>query len=714
MPVSKTSLKNLKAGRNKSWQHVPTQAIRVPKVFVPQLLRRARRLDRGKADPAIDLEGLTLEELLSFKSRLSKQIEIEKESRRDRRLEQAIVWLAARNEFNDIDLKLGHWLAQEIADGRPLRQRLARRALEMLGKYDAILLEAGLSLPQWEAIDHQYPDQPLDDPLGEIERRLELRGEVIHHYSPYDPSELEKIRAIAPKGHFERSDKSWRFPLAAAPALLTEFGQYDYVDPAIHAIVLDLDRTEAYKNQHQIEAANKAAEILCDLIESAHLDQPLPCGWTLYQHQQEAVQWLLAHRQGGLYRGGILADHMGLGKTLSALVAAKALANHDPAAVFVVCPSSLRGNWMREAERVEVAIEVFSWAKAPKPLDSNPFLLIADEAHYAQNPKSARTKKLLALAEHENCRASWLLTGTPIKNGRPINLQPLLTAIAHPLVSDTWEYQRRYCDAHYKPIGRKSVWDNTGASHLDELAKKTEDAILRRTKADCLDLPQKQRILRPVEITNSQKKAYQTEIARLAADYRERVKRKEVAADAEALVMLGILRKVGSLYKIDAALEMTEQLLEQGQPVVIFTEYLESAHLLYSKLDNAELLTGKTKQAERQALVDRFQRGDSRVFIGTTKAGGVGLTLTAANTVILVDRPWTPGDAEQAEDRCHRIGQQNAVTAYWLQVGIVDEAVDTLLESKQKRIDLVLKGKRKTLRGIDSPKTLAMQLLEVL
>lgn len=102
------------------------------------------------------------------------------------------------------------------------------------------------------------------------------------------------------------------------------------------------------------------------------------------------------------------------------------------------------------------------------------------------------------------------------------------------------------------------------------------------------------------------------------------------------------------------------------------------------------------------------------MFIGTIKAGGVGITLTAASNVILVDRPWTPGDTEQAEDRCHRIGQNNTVNTFWVQLGLIDEAIDRLLESKQQRIELVLKGKRKTLRGLTSPAELAKELLEIL
>ena len=92
----------------------------------------------------------------------------------------------------------------------------------------------------------------------------------------------------------------------------------------------------------------------------------------------------------------------------------------------------------------------------------------------------------------------------------------------------------------------------------------------------------------------------------------------------------------------------------------------------------------------------------------------MGITLTAASNVILIDRPWTPGDAEQAEDRCHRIGQNSAVSAFWIQLGLVDKMIDELIDSKQARIDKVLKGKTKTLRGLSSPAELAKELLKIL
>lgn len=617
--------------------------------------------------------------------------------------------------FNGADTRYGHWLADTVEAGRPLTRKHAESAHKMLHKYHRQLAEAGIALPPWEEIASCYPETaapvaPAPAVETPLERRIELRGDDLVVYSPYDPANVAKIKKIQPYGQFNKykreGDKGWYFPLAAAAVLVEQFGDYA-IDPAILHLVEDA-RAE------QLRQAVEAAESIIALVEAAQLDAPLPSGRALFAHQKEAVQWLLAHRQGAVLRGGVLADHMGLGKTTSALVAAKAMRAIYHCPILVVCPASLRENWLREAEGAGVPIEVFSWAKMPRPLETSDYIIIADEAHYAQTLSSARTRSLLDLTSSERCLASWLLTGTPIKNGRPINLFPLLVATGHPLAQDRRGYERHFCAAHKKPIGRgKTIWDVTGAAHLDELSKKTSDVILRRTKAECLDLPPKIRQMRPAELSAEAERTYDAKLRELVDAYRARVASGEVSDDAEALVTLGQLRLAGSVAKVEAAVALVEELREQGQSAVVFTEFVESAKALHQAL-GGELLTGETPAKERQRLIDRFQSGQSNVFVGTIKAGGVGITLTAAQTVILVDRPWTPGDTEQAEDRLHRIGQAGTVSAVWLQHGMIDTAIDSLLEAKQERIELVLKGKRKTLRGLASPLDLAKQLLELL
>ena len=215
-------------------------------------------------------------------------------------------------------------------------------------------------------------------------------------------------------------------------------------------------------------------------------------------------------------------------------------------------------------------------------------------------------------------------------------------------------------------------------------------------KNEVLSLPPKIRIVKSIELDTAQKKEHLGEIKTIILDYWSRVKKGEVSPEAQALVQLGAIRRINSKYKVPYAIEMIQELLEQNQSVVVFTEFIETTQLLYSQIvaeygDICVLLTGDTK--DRQSVVDKFQSGEAKIFIGTSKAGGVGITLTKASNLILIDRPWTPGDTEQAEDRCYRIGQVESVFCYWLQLGEVDKGIDDLLEGKQANIATVLNGK---------------------
>src|SRR5258708_561583 len=181
--------------------------------------------------------------------------------------------------------------------------------------------------------------------------------------------------------------------------------------------------------------------------------------------------------------------------------------------------------------------------------------------------------------------------------------------------------------------------------------------------------------------------------------------------DAQALVELSIYRHAASLAKVDPAAELASEALEEGQGVLLFTAFRESAERLASKLE-ADLLTGEVTKTRRQAMIDRFQAGESKVLVATIGAGGIGINLTAAQVVIMVDRGWTPADAEQAEDRAHRIGQHHNVTSIWLQYGAIDEKIDQLLELKQERIDTILRGKKKHLRGVPGVRAFAKEIIE--
>jgi SNF2 family DNA or RNA helicase len=167
--------------------------------------------------------------------------------------------------------------------------------------------------------------------------------------------------------------------------------------------------------------------------------------------------------------------------------------------------------------------------------------------------------------------------------------------------------------------------------------------------------------------------------------------------DAEALAVFTALRQIGADYKLPAAAALVGQLQAQGESVVLFCSFVASAQLLQDRL-GGQLLTGQVPPHQRQSAVDAFQAGASRLLIATYGAGGLGFSLQRARHVVLLERPWTPGDTEQAEDRCHRIGMEGSLTSHWLQLGVADQLVDALIASKAERIALLLQRRPLQLR----------------
>jgi SNF2 family DNA or RNA helicase len=329
--------------------------------------------------------------------------------------------------------------------------------------------------------------------------------------------------------------------------------------------------------------------------------------------------------------------------------------------------------------------------------------VIADEAHYAQNGQTRRSQGLLRLARHPRLRAIWLLTGTPMKNGRPAQLFPLLAAIGHPLARDQRAYEELFCQGHWREQGGRRLWQATGASHLNELQRLVRPLVLHRRKQDCLDLPPKHRQMLSVELDDLQARGFQHRLQTKVDDYRRRAARGEVRRDAEVLAVLTALRQIGSDYKLPATQALVASLLDQGEAVVVFTAFVATAALLHRRFPASGLLTGALPPAQRQGQVDAFQRGEHPLLIATYGTGGLGFTLHRARHVVLVERPWTPGDAEQAEDRCHRIGMGACLTSHWLQLGVADQLVDGLIASKAERIALLLERRPQLLERRSLP-----------
>jgi hypothetical protein len=205
-----------------------------------------------------------------------------------------------------------------------------------------------------------------------------------------------------------------------------------------------------------------------------------------------------------------------------------------------------------------------------------------------------------------------------------------------------------------------------------------------------------------VELPPAEAVAFQGLVDHAVADYRLRVAHGLVRSDAETLAMFTALRQIGSQAKVAAVVALAAELMAQGEALVVFTAFLSTARALASALtrqgQDPLALTGGVPPRQRQSLVDAFQEGRHPTLIATFGTGGLGFTLHRARHVVLVERPWTPGEAEQAEDRCHRIGMGSSLTSHWIQLGSADQLVDDLIASKSARISEVFTPARARVR----------------
>jgi SNF2 family DNA or RNA helicase len=506
--------------------------------------------------------------------------------------------------------------------------------------------------------------------------RLGAAG-LIEVVAPFDAVTHAQLRRVRPPGRWLPRQGCWQFPFEAAVQLEQQLaGRFP--------LTAELARWLAWSRQPLPPLPPHRA-----LVAAADLEGPLVDGRRLLAHQRAAVRWLLARR------GAVLADSMGLGKTLTALAAARAMGRLADCRILVVAPAGLHQHWRAEATALELRLELHSWARLPAELPEAGTVLIADEAHHAQNLMTRRTQAFLRLARHPRLRAIWLLTGTPMRNGRPVQLLPLLMAIGHPLAADPRAFEERYCQGHWREQGGRRIWQASGAARLGELQRLVRPLLLHRTKEQCLDLPPKQRRLHPVLLEPAAARCFERRLQSRVEAYRLRAARGEVRRDAEVLATLTALRQIASAFKLAAATRLIEGLRAAGEPVVVFTAFVASARALHRRWGGdgqAFLLEGSVAVSRRPALVAAFQEGARPLLIATYGTAGLGFTLHRARHVLLLERPWTPGDAEQAEDRCHRIGMGASLTSHWLQLGLADRFVDDLIAGKAERIGELLQS----------------------
>jgi len=512
----------------------------------------------------------------------------------------------------------------------------------------------------------------------------------------YDLRLLDKVRAI-PRARYSAILRCWTAPLESSLEVL-EFAQDTNA-------LIDESCVEPFEEANKVyERVAASRATTSDLVVDGLRGELMP-------FQRAGVEYAINAKR--LF----IADEMGLGKTVQALATIQKM-NAYPA--IIVCPASLKINWKREAEKwlpKDLTVEVLRGRKGEAPLAHitivnydildywAPYLkhsqaAIFDESHYCKNPKAKRTKAAMMVADSiDEDGLVICLTGTPVLNN-PSELTAQLRIIGR-----------------LKEFGGATKFRDAYAStkHLPELNRRLRASMyVRRRKIDVLtELPPKRWSDVVVEPSFEQMKKYREAesdlISYLAGQAKKTAEANGAttfeareaaliatmkAQAAEQLVAVNTLKRLASEAKYSSAVEWIDNFLTSGSKLIVFTWHKNLANQIAEHY-GAVKLTGDSTEEQRNAAVDGFQNNpDVKVFVSTLKAGGVGITLTAASDVLFLEQGWTPADMDQAADRAHRIGQKDSVTAWTLIAEeTIDEDIKELIAYKRELVDASTDGK---------------------
>ncbi|MEU8181673.1 DEAD/DEAH box helicase [Micromonospora sp. NPDC049047] len=512
--------------------------------------------------------------------------------------------------------------------------------------------------------------------------------------------------------------------LAAGLRLLRSAGELTVAD-LLRLGLADGDATGALPVL-EVSADGALGDLLAGAVERrlTPLDPPPSFQGTLRPYQQRGLAWLAFLRSLGL--GGVLADDMGLGKTVQLLAL---LAGDPPEAgpTLLVCPMSLVGNWQREAARFTPTLRVhvhhgaerargaeFTAAAHGADLVLTTYSVAArdavdlasidwhrvvvDEAQAIKNASTRQAEAVRALPARQRVA----VTGTPVEN-RLADLWSIMQFANPGLLGPAATFRKRFAE----PIER-----NGDAEAAERLRRITGPFVLRRLKTDSSiisDLPEKLEMEVLCNLTAEQAALYRVVVddmlARIeSSDGIERrglvlatmTRLKQVCNHPAQLLRDGSPLE-GRSGKLARLTEIMEEVLAAGERALLFTQYAEFGAMLRGHLSarfgrEVLFLHGGLGKAERDALVQRFQSADGpSLFVLSLKAGGTGLTLTAANHVVHVDRWWNPAVEDQATDRAFRIGQRRRVQVRkFVCAGTVEEKVAAMIADKRSLAERVV------------------------
>ena len=477
-----------------------------------------------------------------------------------------------------------------------------------------------------------------------------------------------------------------------------------------------LEPLEAFVRLHGVDVGPNAAEVL----ERLRAEHDAAIGAVRRSRASEGAALACEERLGGelkpFQRAGVayaldarrlfLADEQGLGKTVQALAAMEEDAAYP---AVVVCPASLKLNWRREAQRwlphrtvhvvsgtggvlPDAEITVINYevvhAHRERLRLRRPRTLVLDESHYVKNPTAKRTRAVRRLAEGlPDGALRMALTGTPVMN-HPDELIAQLRILGRlEEFGSGARFKRRFQGAGAE---ERIHW------HL------RRSCFVRRRKRDVLpQLPEKRQVVVPVGLDNERdyRLAERDVVAWLQEqplELGELESRVAAALRAERLAQLNALRGLAARGKLGAALAWIDDFLASEEPLVVFAGHRKVQEAVTARFPEALHVVGADAVAARDAAVAAFQDpAGPQLLVCSTRVAGHGITLTRASNVAFLDLEWSPAMHDQAEDRCHRIGQRDAVTAWYLLAAeTIDEAMAEVLARKRGIVGAVTDGRR--------------------
>ncbi|XP_043710731.1 SWI/SNF-related matrix-associated actin-dependent regulator of chromatin subfamily A-like protein 1 isoform X2 [Telopea speciosissima] len=576
-------------------------------------------------------------------------------------------------------------------------------------------------LPKSLAFGGNENDNAKELPKLSIRFFLHSSGNIAAKF-PYDPILVGALHKI-PKASWHGKERLWMFPVSSLVSA--------------EKVVCEIDgaNVEVEKLDPLVQRAIYTASALTDLRD-LYDRMPHAIESKLLPFQRDGVRFILQH--GGR---ALLADEMGLGKTLQAIAVAACVRDSWP--VLILTPSSLRLHWASMIQQwlntpsmdilvvlsqlggsnrggfkivqsnskgtihLDGVFNIISYDVVPKLQDvllaSEFKVVIADESHFLKNAQAKRTTASLPILQ--KAQYAILLSGTPALS-RPIELFKQLEALYPDVYKNVHEYGNRYCKG-----GIFGIYQ--GASNHEELHTLMKATVMiRRLKKDVLtELPVKRRQQVFLDLAEKDMKQINA-LFRELEGVKNKIKRCKSKEEVESLKFSqkNLINKIytdSAEAKIPAVLDYLGTVIEAGCKFLIFAHHqpmIDSIFQFLLKKVGCIRIDGGTPASSRQTLVSDFQeKDDIKAAVLSIKAGGVGLTLTAASTVIFAELSWTPGDIIQAEDRAHRIGQVSSVNIYYLLANdTVDDIIWDVVQSKLENLGQMLDGHENTLEVSDN------------